>query len=150
MASDNKEMAVISLADALELYHDLVEQAKGMDQLVRVLRDGILEAMSARKLTQVRADGYEAVRQLRHHPPQIDEDRATEILQEHGRLEECQTVELDEEKARAVIEELFMHGALTKEELPYVYIKPTEALLVRLVAAPAVEAEEEERVRRAA
>ncbi|HEX2924516.1 MAG TPA: hypothetical protein VHS28_10895, partial [Chloroflexota bacterium] len=64
-------------------------------------------------------------------PPQIYPERAEEILQRYGRLDECQVEVLDEEKARKVLEELFRHGALTKDELPYLYIKPTEALVVR-------------------
>ncbi len=150
MATNEREVAVLNLAGALELYSDLLEQAKDMDQQVRMLRDNILRAMALRRLDHVLADGYEAVRQLRHHAPQLNEDRAARILEEQGRLQECQVTSLDQERARAVIDELFRHGALSKDELPYVYVRPTEALIVRRVEVPEEVAEEVTVERRAA
>lgn len=150
MSTDEGRAPVLNLADALELYYDLLQQAKEMEQQVRMLRDRILYSLASRRIDRVEVDGYQAERQIRHHPPQLNEDRAAEILVKHGRLEECQVEVLDQEKARQVIEELFRHGALTKDELPYVYVKPTEALVIRRVEFPAEVAREERRVRRAA
>ncbi len=141
-ATDGKA-PVLTMADALELYYDLLQQAKGMEQQVRLLRDRILQSLASRKIDRLQVDGYEAERQLRHHPPQLNEDRAAQILKSHGRLEECQVEVLDQQKATEVIEELFRHGAISKDELPYIYVKPTEALLVHPLELP--EAAREER-----
>lgn len=149
MAANDARAMVLNLAEAVELYHDLLEQSKGMEQQVRLLRDRILDALSRIRADRVAVDGYEVERQLRHHAPQLNEELATEVLARHGRLEECQVEVLDQEKARAVIDELFQHGAISKDELPYIYVKPTEALVVRGVEArPAIE--EVRRARRAA
>lgn len=145
MATNDGRAPVLNLADALELYYDLLGQSKEMDQQVRLLRDRILHSLSSRRIDRIQVDGYEAVRQLRHHPPQLNEERTAELLEEHGRLQECQVEVLDQEKARKVIDELFRHGALSKDELPYVYVKPTEALVVRRVEVPAEVAREERR-----
>lgn len=150
MAVNVARIPTLSLADTIELYHDMLEQSKVMDQEVRLVRDRILRALASQRIDQIQSDGYEAIRQLRHHPPQLNEDRATEILREHGRLQECQVQVLDQEKARQAIEELFRHGALSKDELPYVYVKPTEALIVRRMGTAAEEIEEAGRVPRAA
>ena len=150
MAANDGKAPVLNMADALELYYDLLQQAKGMEQQVRLLRDRILQSLASRKIDRLQVDGYEAERQLRHHPPQLNEDRANEILERHGRLEECQIETLDQEKARAVIDELFRHGAISKDELPYVYVKPTEALVVHHLELPAEVAPEEKRARPAA
>ncbi len=146
MAANIGKAAVLTMGEALELYYDLLQQSKGMEQQVRLLRDRILQAIASLKTDRVLIDGYEAERQLRHHPPQINEDQATRVLEAHGRLQECQTEVLDLEKAREVIEELLRHGAITKDELPYVHVKPTAALVVRHLALP----EAAEEVRRAA
>ena len=149
VASDNTRVMVLNLAEAVELYHDLLEQSKGMEQQVRLLRDRILDALSSMGTDRVAVDGYEVERQLRHHAPQLNEELATDILARHGRLEECQVEVLDHEKARAVIDELFQHGAISKDELPYIYVRPTEALVVRSVEIrPTIE--EVRRARRAA
>lgn len=150
MGTNDGRVSVLNLADSLELYYDLLEHSKGLDQHIRMLRDGILRAMSERQLDQVQVDGYQASRQLRHHAPQLNEDLAAEILEQQGRLDECLVQALDEEKAREVIEELFRHGALSKDDLPYIYVKPTEALVVRPVEAAAERTEERRRVHRAA
>ncbi len=150
MATNDGRLQVLNLADALELYYDLLEQSKGLDQQVRLLRDRILSAMAARKISEAEVEGYEAVRQFRHHAPQLNEERAEELLGENGRLEECLVKRLDVEKARQVIEELFRHGALTKDELPYIYVKPTEALVVRRAEPVAEEMAAEPEIRRAA
>ncbi|MHB0868756.1 MAG: hypothetical protein ACYC66_01550 [Chloroflexota bacterium] len=150
MATNDGTAPVLNMGDALELYFDLLQQTKGMEQQVRLLRDRILHTLSSRRIDQLQVDGYEAERQLRHHPPQLNEDRAAQILESHGRLEECQVEVLDQEKARAVIDELFRHGSLSKDELPYVYVKPTEALVVNRVELPAEVEREVRRARRAA
>ncbi len=149
MAANEENVLVLEMGDALELYYDLLQQSKGMEQQVRLLRDKILQTLGSRRIDRLQIDGYEAERQLRHHPPQINEDRAIEILERHGRLEECQTEVLDEEKARQVIDDLFQHGAISKDELPFIYMKPTEALVVRHLAVPEA-VQEERRLRRAA
>ncbi len=143
MAADAGKVPVLQLDDALEVYYDLLQQSKGIEQQVRLLRDRILQSLASRKIDRVQVDGYEAERQLRHHPPQLNEDRAAEILDRHGRLEECQVELLDPEKAREVIDELFQHGTISKDELPYIYVKPTEALVVHPLELP--EAAREER-----
>ncbi len=152
MATNDGRAPVLQMADALELYYDLLQQSKDIDQQVRLLRDRIIQSLASRRVDRVQVNGLEAERQLRHHPPHLNEDRAVEILERHGRLEECQVEVLDEEKARAAIDELFRHGAIGKDELPYVYVKPTEALVVSRVElpVPAEVAREERRVRRAA
>ncbi len=150
MATEDGRVPVLNMADTLELYYDLLEQSKELEQQVRLLRDRILHAMSSRGLELVDTDGFEALRQLRHHPPQLNAERAEELLRDHRRLEECQVRRLDEEKTRQVIDELFRHGAISKDELPYVYVRPTEALIVRpRPAVPEVGVAEEE-ARRAA
>jgi Ribonuclease G/E len=143
MAAKDGRVPVLDMSDALDLYYDLLQQSKGIEEQVRLLRDRILQALAARRIDRVQVDGYEAERQIRHHPPQLNEERAIEILERHGRLEECRVEVLDHEKAREVVDELFQHGSISKDELPYVYVKPTEALVVRSLKAP--EAVREER-----
>ncbi len=145
MATNDGRLQVLNLADALEVYHDLLEQSKELDQQVRLLRDRILQAMASRKLSQVEVDGYEVLRQFRHHAPLLNEEQARDLLRENGRLEECLVQQLDEDRAREVIDELFRHGRLAKDELPYVYVKPTEALVVRRTEAAPQAAEAEPR-----
>ncbi|MGI5834981.1 MAG: hypothetical protein ACOX87_00640 [Chloroflexota bacterium] len=147
---DVSRSPVLEFDEAVQLYYDLLTQSKEMTEQVRLLRDKILRTLSAKKLERVQVDGYEAVRQIRHHPPQLNEDRAVEILEQHGRLEECQVEVLDEDKAREVIEDLFHHGALSKDELPYIYVKPTEALLVNKVQPEIEQIRERRKARRAA
>ncbi len=151
MAATKLDAPVISLSDAIQMYRDLLEESKGIEGQLRLLRGKILGTLAAQRLDSVQVDGVEAMRQVRHHPPRLITDRAEEILRQHGRLEECQVETLDEERARDVIEDLFRHGALTREELPYIYVKPTEALIVR-EAVEIVEEEprQERRPRRAA
>lgn len=149
MAANEGKVPVLEMGEALELYYDLLQQSKGMEQQVRLLRDRILQSLGSRRIDRVQIDGYEAERQLRHHPPQINDDLAVEVLERHGRLEECQVEVLDEEKTRQVIDELFEHGSISKDELPYVYVKPTEALVVRPLTVPEA-VREERRTRRAA
>ncbi len=149
MAANEGKVPVLEMGEALELYYDLLQQSKGIEQQVRLLRDRILQSLGSRRIDRVQIDGYEAERQLRHHPPQINDDLAVEVLERHGRLEECQVEVLDEEKTRQVIDELFQHGSISKDELPYVYVKPTEALVVRPLTVPEA-VREERRTRRAA
>lgn len=148
--TDTSRAPVLDLDDALQLYYDLLNGSKGMMEQVRLLRDRILRTLSTHNLERVQVDGFEAIRQLRHHPPQLNEERATEILEMHGRLEECQVEVLDQEKAREIIEELFHQGTISKDELPYIYVKPTEALVVNRVQPEVEEIRERRRARRAA
>ncbi len=150
MATNDGRVPVLNLNDTLELYYGLLEKTKEMEQEVRLLRDRILHSLSERGIAKEQVDGYDVERQIRHHPPQLNEDLAIEILAKHGRLAECQVEVLDQEKAREVIDQLFRHGALTKNELPFIYVKPTEALVVRQVEAVARPAQEIRRVRPAA
>lgn len=147
---DVSRVPVLELDDAVQLYFDLLTQSKETMEQVRLLRDKILTTLSAQKLDRVQVDGFEAIRQIRHHPPQLNEERAIEILESHGRLDECQIEVLDEDKARDVIEDLFHHGALSKDELPYIYVKPTEALVVNKVQPEIERIKERRKVRRAA
>ncbi len=150
MATKDAKVPVLELEDALGLYYDLLNESKGILEQVRLLRDRILHVLSARKIDRIEANGYEAVRQVRHHPPRLNEQRAVEILERHGRLDECQVEVLDEDRAMAVIEDLFHHGALSKDELPYIYVRPTEALIVNRVQPEMEEVRERRRARRAA
>ncbi|MGE5618625.1 MAG: hypothetical protein ACM3US_05155 [Sphingomonadaceae bacterium] len=150
MSTKDGAAPVLTIDEAVELYFDLLQQSKGLEQQVRFLRDRILQSISSQRIDHLVVDGLEVERQVRHHPPQLNEDRAVQILAQHGRLEECQVEVLDQEKARAVIDELFRHGAISKDELPYIYVKPTQALVVRRVELPAAAEREERPARRAA
>lgn len=151
MANTNVSRApVLEFNEAVQLYFDLLNQSKGMMEQVRLLRDKILSTLSAQKLDRVEVDGFEAIRQIRHHSPQLNDELAAEILERHGRLEECQVQVLDEDKAKEVIEDLFHHGALSKDELPYIYVKPTEALVVNKVQPEIEQLKERRKARRAA
>jgi len=143
MAAEEADIPVLQIGEALGLYYDLLQQSKELEQEVRLLRDRILRSLSDRRIDRIQADGYEAERQVRHHAPRLVEDKAEEILERHGRLEECMVQVLDVDRAREVIDELFRHGSISKDELPYIYVKPTEALLVHPLAPP--EATREER-----
>jgi hypothetical protein len=151
MAGTELDAPTIPLADAIQLYFNLLDETKGLEEQLRLLRGRILSTLAARKLDRVQADGVEVLRQVRHHPPRINIDMAEEILRQHGRLEECRVEMLDEEKARGVIDELFRHGSLSKDDLPYLYVKPTEALIVHEVREMEIEEPREvRRIRRAA
>ncbi len=149
-ATEDSKAPVLELDEAIALYYDLLNQSKGMMEQVRLLRDRILRTLASKKVEQMQVDGYEVVRQLRHHPPQLNHELASDILEQHGRLAECQVEVLDEPKAREVIEELFHHGDISKDDLPYVYVKPTEALVVNRAQPEVERATEQRRLRRAA
>lgn len=150
MVNRDASEPVLDMAQSLDLYYDLLEHTKSLEEQLRMMRDRILSVLASRRLERVEADGYEAIRQLRHHPPRLNEERAEELLRDMGRLEECQVEVLDEERARQVIDELFQHGSISKDDLPYVYVKPTEALIVRPVEEVEEIARPARRARRAA
>ncbi len=126
-----EETTVLSFDDALHLYIALMEQSRQLDQHLQLIRQELLRAMEKLAITSVREADFEVIRQVRHRAPRMDTQKAEALLERFGRLKECLVPQLDEEKARKVLDELSAAGKIPKEQLPYEFPPESEILIVR-------------------
>lgn len=126
-----EEAPVLSFEDALHLYIGLLEQSHALDQHLQVIRQELLRAMERLGITSVREEDFEVIRQVRHRGPRLDTEEAEALLERFGRLKECLVPQLDEDKARKVLDELKDTGKIAEAELPYEYPPESEVLVVR-------------------
>lgn len=122
---------ILNLEQIVFLYAGLLEQTRQLDELLEVLREQILRAMNELGIKSVREDEFEVIRQIRHRAAKLDEKKAEALLLRFGRLEECLTPQLDEQKVRQVLEELRAAGRIPEDQMPYVPVPESEALIVR-------------------
>ena len=126
-----EETPIIDLQEGVRLYYDLLAEVDLLQDIADSMRGRILRAMERTGLDEFEADGVHAIRQVRHFPPRLNEERATRILEREGRLKEATTTTLDHEKARAILDELYVQHRIDKDELPYTEAREVEALIVR-------------------
>lgn len=125
------ETPILDLADGIRIYRELITQRRQLESAVEELRQRILRVMDRVDVNEFTTDGVTAIRQVRHFEPEIDVTRATRILRAAGRLEDAQEKVLDPEKARAIIDALYVQGKIRKDDLPYGEPREVEALIVR-------------------
>lgn len=125
------ETAILDLADGVRLYLDLLDQSRQLEVVLGDLRGRILRAMERIGVDELTVDGVQAIRQLRHFAPELDEAAARRILERVGRLAEAERRVLDPAKAAQILDELFVQGRISRAELPYTPPRVVEALIVR-------------------
>ncbi|HEX2923129.1 MAG TPA: hypothetical protein VHS28_03770, partial [Chloroflexota bacterium] len=57
MAATEVEAPVISLGDAIRMYYDLLEESRGLDEQLHLIRGRILAALAERRLDSIQVDG---------------------------------------------------------------------------------------------
>lgn len=122
---------VIDLADAVRMYATLQEQARQLGTIMEDLRGRILRALENADVEHLDVDGLRVVRQIRHFAPQLNVEEASHLLEREGRLREAQRLVLDADRAREVLDQLYVQGRISRAELPFSEARTVEALLVR-------------------
>ena len=125
---------VFTLEEAIQLYIGLLEQARQLDQHLKVIRAELLRTMDGLGIQSVHQENLEILRQVRHYPPRLDRAKAEALLRQFGRLHECLVTELDENKARQTLEELRQQGRISEQQLPFEVLPESEVLIVRRAA----------------
>lgn len=128
-----REAPVLTLEESVALYRRLLDQAEQLDASTRELRDQILRTLADLDTSEVRVNGLEVIRQVRHRVPALIADKAESILRRFDRLQECLVPKLDEQKATQVLEELRAQGKISAAQMPFEYKPETEALIVRRI-----------------
>jgi|GEM_PF-3443809 len=122
---------ILDLAQGVEIYADLLDQARQLQATVEEFRLRILRAMERDGIETFEVDGLTATRQVRHFPPKLDLAKAREILQQAGRLREAEEPAVSPDKARRILDQLYVQGKLTRDAMPYVEARDVEALIIR-------------------
>ncbi|MGQ9677157.1 MAG: hypothetical protein ACUVX1_15960 [Chloroflexota bacterium] len=127
------ETPILDLGEGLRIYMSLQNQIQQLTNVAEDLRGRLLRAMEQAKLDDFYADGVHAIRQIRHVAPRLDPERAQRLLEREGRLQDALRTTLDPDKARQVLDELYIEGRIARNELPYTEPREIEALIVRAV-----------------
>lgn len=125
------ELPILDLAEGVQVYRDLLNQGRQLEAIKDDLRGRILRAMDRAGIEDFRTNGVEAIRQVRHFPAQLNQGEAEKILQREGRLKEAEKTVIDPEKAKEILDQLYVQGKIGKGQLPYTEPREVEALIVQ-------------------
>jgi hypothetical protein len=126
-----EQTPVVNLEQIVGVYAGLMEQTRQLDELLTVIRDQILRAMRELEVRSIRDEEYEVIRQIRHRPAKLDQQKAEVLLKRFDRFNECVISQLDDQKVRTLVEELLANGSIGEDEVPYGPESKSEVLVLR-------------------